>query len=72
MGGIDLDPASSAEAQKTIKAKKFFSAADDGRSPSPGLASRVEEVKDIRDKAVAMTGRQPLRECRGSDPGFPA
>ena len=30
MGGIDLDPASSAEAQKTIKAKKFFSAADDG------------------------------------------
>jgi ParB family chromosome partitioning protein len=25
MGAIDLDPASTAEAQKTIKAKKFFS-----------------------------------------------
>ena len=41
------------------------------RSPSPGLASRVDEVKDIRDKAVAMTGRQTLRECRGSDPRLP-
>lgn len=30
MGGIDLDPASCDEAQKYIKAKKFFSIADDG------------------------------------------
>lgn len=30
LGGIDLDPASSEEAQKTIQATKFFTAADNG------------------------------------------
>jgi hypothetical protein len=32
MGGIDVDPASCDEAQKHIKAKKFFTIADDGLS----------------------------------------
>jgi hypothetical protein len=36
------------------------------RSPSPGLASRVDEVEDI-----PIRGRQTLRECRGSDPRLP-
>lgn len=30
MGGIDLDPATSQEAQKAVKAKKFFTVDDDG------------------------------------------
>ena len=30
MGGIDLDPASNAVAQKTVKAKRYFSERDDG------------------------------------------
>src|SRR5271169_5859416 len=30
MGWIDLDPASSDHAQKTVQAKKFFTTADDG------------------------------------------
>jgi hypothetical protein len=30
MGGIDLDPASNGQAQETVKAKKYFTKADDG------------------------------------------
>lgn len=32
LGGIDLDPASSAEAQKFVKAKRYFTVEDDGLS----------------------------------------
>jgi len=32
LGGIDLDPASSEEANKTVKATRYFTEADDGLS----------------------------------------
>jgi hypothetical protein len=35
LGKIDLDPASSALAQQTVKAKQFFTAADDGLAKEP-------------------------------------
>jgi phage N-6-adenine-methyltransferase len=44
LGGIDLDPASSKDAQKVVKAKRFFTKADDGRTKPWGSLQRPSRV----------------------------
>lgn len=69
MGGIDLDPASCAEANRTVRATRFYSASDDGLS-QPWPIGRIWLNPPYSAASVAAFTARFVTECAHGSTGI--